>query len=323
MERIFSDNPTIAVVGHLVKDEIITAGGEIKTALGGIAYNLATLGAIIKRGRILPVCRIGNDFKELANSLVGSTIFDMAMVRFMGRPNVVNRLIYKSDGSRDEWNSRRAAPLDISGLEKRADAVFLNFISGKDVKLSDLKKFRAKYRGLIYCDFHSLSLGFDKNHKRYHRRHPYWREYLSACDIVQMNILELASIYGRKLEDQKAIKEAGEMLLEAGPGVVIITAGRRGVYLLTKGSDEYYFVPPVKIGPEIDPTGCGDVLGIAFFLNFLEKGNLVQSLEIANRLAAAKATFSGLGDFARIEDIASNLGPAPKACKCKPDKTSN
>ncbi len=318
MLRNRSKGPTIVVVGHLVKDEIISADGRMRISLGGIAYSLAALGAIHVKERVLPICAVGRDIESSIRDAFGyGSPFDFAGMRFSNRPNVVNRLIYNSDGSREEWNSRIAPPLDISGVDRRADAVLLNFISGHDVRLPELRAFRARYRGLIYCDYHSLALGHDKNRRRYYRLHPRWREYVGIADIVQMNLAELASICRTLLRDGVAIARACGRLHDAGARTVIITTGHEGVFLSESPAGRFYHVPAVAIRREVDPTGCGDMFSAAFLCQFLRTGNIVKSLQIANLYAAAKATFSGLDGFRRLERIVKSIGPLTKAIALK------
>jgi len=318
MLRHRSGEPVIAVVGHLVKDEIVSPDHDMKVSLGGTAYSLAALGAIVGMGRILPICRIGRDIEPMVRAAFGhNRNLDFAGMKFTNKPNVVNRLVYGNHGARMEQNSAIASPLKLTGIDRRVDAVLLNFISGRDVKLHDLRAFRARYRGLIYCDYHSLSLGHDKNLRRYYRLHPRYKEYIGAADIVQMNLAELASIYRMPSTGMSAVARACRRLHEIGVRVAIITAGPDGVMLSESKTGDFYHIPAVRIRRQVDPTGCGDTLGAAFLYNYLRTGDLIGSLEIANQYAAAKATFSGLEGFARLGDIIRHIGPLVGAIALK------
>jgi hypothetical protein len=315
IERI--DSPAIAVVGHLVRDEIVSSDGVVKIALGGTAYNLRTLAAIMDKGKILPVCRIGRDITGPASELFASSdLFDNTGVQYARRPNVIHRLIYSADGSRREWNSGRQSPLDFETICKKADAVLLNFISGNDVRLKDLKSFKSNYRGLVYGDYHSLSLGFGSDQIRYYRHHPRWREYLACIDMIQMNVAELATICQHKLDDIQTIKDACLNLHTGGPKVIIITMGSKGVMVSEQKDQRFWRIPAMEIPEEIDPTGCGDTLSATFVFNYLRSGDLVRSVEIANRCAGAKATFSGLDGYAKMRQIIDAIGPRKRAARC-------
>jgi hypothetical protein len=310
--------PAIAIVGHLVKDEIVSRDGRMKISLGGAAYSLAAMNAVAGAGRILPVCNVGRDIEPMVRAAFdGDSKFDYSALKFTGKPDVVNRLVYNSDGARDEWNSNVPKPLDLGGIDRRIDAVLLNFISGHDVKLPDLKAFRSRFRGLIYCDYHSLSLGRDKSRRRYYRLHPRYREYIGAADIVQMNMAELTSIYRMPLIDMTAIVRACRGLHEVGTKLVIITAGANGVMLSDSKTGKFHHIPAIRIRREVDPTGCGDTLGAAFLYNFIRTGDIIRSLEIANQYGAAKATFFGLNGFKEFDRVIRAVGPPVKAIQIK------
>ncbi|OGC93536.1 MAG: hypothetical protein A2W25_16945 [candidate division Zixibacteria bacterium RBG_16_53_22] len=316
--KLRSKEPVIAVVGHLVKDEIVSPNGEMKVSLGGTAYSIAALEAIAEMGRILPVCRVGRDIEPMIRAAFGhNQRLDLAAMKFTSKPNVVNRLVYGSDGARAEQNSAIAPPLELDGIDRRIDSVLLNFISGRDVKLRDLKAFRAEYRGLIYCDYHSLSLGHDRNLRRYYRLHPRYKEYIATADMVQMNLAELKSIYKIPIFDMSAVAKACCHLHETGVKVVIITAGTNGVMVSESKTGRFYHIPAIHIRRQVDPTGCGDTLGAAFLYNYLRTADLIGSLEIANQFAAAKATFSGLEGFAGLGNIIRQIGPPVKAIALK------
>jgi sugar/nucleoside kinase (ribokinase family) len=316
MSTRLSGNPVIAVIGHLVKDEIKTLDGRMSVGIGGTAYNLAALAAVQMQGKIYPVCRIGHDIKSLSDELFRlSPRFDLSRASHVSRPTAIHRLTYKPDGSRGEWNSGKQKPLELDSSLLSCDALLLNFISGNDVKLSELQALRKRYRGLIYCDYHSLSLGLGRDKMRFIRYHPRWRDYLSVVDIIQMNLVELSSIFRKKLDSGKAVLEAFELLHRAGPQIAIITAGRDGVILSHRPKGRYYRIPAVKITKEVDATGCGDTLSSSFLYYYLISGNILDSLETANHYASAKATFSGFEGFANIEKIKSKIGPPSKAEK--------
>lgn len=304
----------ISVIGHLVRDEIVRPDGRTTSALGGIAYNIAALCAIMDREEVRPVCRIGHDIETDVLAAFGwSKSFNPSGIGHTRLPNVVNKLVYRGGSHREEWNSRKPAPLRLNRSCLESDAVLVNFISGNDIRLKDLRAFRRRYKGLIFCDFHSLSLGRDSNGKRYYRRHPRWREYVAAADIVQMNLAELSTIYPGELGNPSEIAVACRILHDCGPKAAIVTAGDKGLVFSESVSGRAFHIPAINLGAAVDPTGCGDTLAAAFIYHFVKTGSGVKSLEIANRHAAAKATFSGLDGFRRLGEIANRAGISAKA----------
>lgn len=301
---------SIAVVGHLVDDEIIRPGGAKISALGGISYNLAALLSIMKKAIIFPVCEIGQDIQAKFNKEFGENeIVDSSGVKILSRPNVVNRLVYDHSGNREEWNSRIPDRLSLVSLSDDIDALLLNFISGDDVGIEELSRFKERSNALIYCDYHSLALGRDDQGKRFYRKHPEWEQYLAQVDIAQMNSKELATITGNESDRAAEIAAGCMMIHRAGPKTVVVTMGRKGAVISLDNGRLKYFLPPIPISQEIDPTGCGDTFASVFLYNYLLTQDPLKSAKIAAGFAAAKATFSGIDGFNRIDDTVRDLKP--------------
>ncbi len=308
--------PSIAVVGHLVADEIIRPGGEKVSALGGISYNLATLLAVMKSGKILPVCEIGRDIEPEFNKAFGSSeLVDSSGVKVVSEPNVVNRLEYDNSGNRTEWNSRIPDRLSLENIRGRPDAVLMNFISGDDLAIEDLTRFRGRFNGLIYLDYHSLALGRDDQGKRFYRKHPDWEKYVAGADIVQMNSMELATIAGKNANDAEKVGENCKMVHDTGPKICVVTLGKDGLVLSLDSGKTTYFIPSIPVPLEVDPTGCGDTFASVFLYSYLLAGNVLKAAKRANKYAAAKATFAGIDGFDSISEIADRLGPSPEPVK--------
>lgn len=311
MKKEIPNSPRIAVAGHLVYDEITFPDGETTTAPGGISYNIAALTAMMTGGRLFPVCEIGVDIKNLVFEIFGSCeVFNKSAIRITSMPNVVNRLVYDKQGNRDEWNSRRPQPLSLDMIPHDFDALLLNFISGSDVTLDELRRFRGRFGGIVYCDFHSLALGHDREGKRHYRKHPDWEEYLSYVDIIQMNKAELSTIVGHESEAVAQIAADCSMLHEAGPETALITMGKAGVLLSIHSGDQVFHIPSINVSVVVDTTGCGDTLAAAMIYHYILSGDLLQSAVIANRYGAAKATFTGLDGFRRMDEILNDIGEA-------------
>ncbi len=313
MKTGLPDFPRIAVVGHLVYDEITLPDGQITSAPGGISYNIAALTGLMAQGRLLPVCEIGFDIKDLVFETFGFyEVFDKSAIKMTSLPNVVNQLVYDNQGNRAEWNSRRPPPLSLERVPDDIDALLLNFISGNDVTLEELKRFRGRFGGIIYCDFHSLALGHDRDGRRHYRKHPDWREYLSYVDIVQMNQAEFTTNVGSELKNIKKVAADCRTLHEAGPKTALITMGKDGVLLSMQSGDRTFHIPSLDVPAVVDTTGCGDTLAAAMIYHYIVSDDILQSAVKANRYAAAKATFSGLDGFRQIDQILGNIGEAPE-----------
>ncbi len=304
------DGPGLAVVGHLVYDRIVLPGGNTTEALGGVSYNIATLTSIMERGRLLPVCEIGEDIRGVFREAFGkSRVLDDAAIEYTALPNVVNTLVYDDSGQRQEWNSRKPRSLSLRKIDGDIDAVLFNFISGDDVELDELAAFRSRFDGIAFCDFHSLALGRGRGGKRFFRTHPRWREYLSPMDMVQMNLAEFATMAGSVRGMISEIASRAAMIHEIGPETVLITLGREGFVLSIDSGQQVYHIPAIDIVQEVDSTGCGDTLAASLVYHYVVSGDVLEAAIKANLWAAAKATFTGTDGFKNMETILSGLGP--------------
>lgn len=298
------DKCTIVVAGHLVDDEITLPDGNITAAFGGLTYNIAALCTKMKKGKLLPVCRIGENRKEDFLTIFNRfPAFDYSLIEFTELPNVVNRLVYRDDGNRDEWNSRTPEPLELDSIPSDTDGVLINFISGKDFTPEQLGEFRARFNGLIYMDFHSLSLGKKPDGMRYYRQHPRWKDYIAYCDFLQLNQYELQTITGNVSNQPHPIADDCSILHKSGPSIVIVTLGKEGVVFSEDEIGRRFLIKP-KAVKEIDATGCGDTLAAVTLHDYLGGKAVLESVIEGVRWAATKATFSGLDGFATIEQSA-------------------
>ena len=299
----------LGAIGTLVWDHILNpfaeAGAE-REQWGGAVYSFAALSAACPAGwRIDPIVKIGSDLAErgrahlagLPNVAPGLGVLEVEQA------NNRVELRYHEPDRRDEvqtggvpgWRWDELEPL-LGGL----DALYVNFLSGVELELETAQRLRGSFPGPIYADLHSLFLGPPSGGPRTPRPLRDWRAWLACFDAVQLNEDELA-LLAPEVTDRDALERS---LPGAGPGLVLITRGGRGVrYVAAAGFPDDPLAwrgaargPGVRMGevpaPEGklpgDPTGCGDVWGAAFIAGAL--GGLERETAIvrAQRLAAAK-----------------------------------
>ena len=302
----------IAVVGHLVWDRIIKLDGVVTESLGGIAYSLTALAAIAPDNfRIYPVCNAGCDlWPEIRKAFENYANIDLSLIRQIPRRNKVHQLTYKGEDYRKEINIGAMPlirPALLNPVSKFA-AVWLNYIGGDEFPPRFIKQIKTRYKPLIYLDYHSLSLGkkiVDKRKllaERFFRFNSHWRDYIGLADIVQMNHVELHSLFpGVRYDDTDSIIQYARKVLETGPRAVIITREEREVVVLSgrslKPKIQVIKVRPIKA---IDPTGCGDSLGAGFIASYIQDGDILKACRHGLNLARRKAGFSGLKGFKHL-----------------------
>ena len=307
--KTYSSKKTIIIVGHLVWDRIIKPDGGLTEAPGGIAYSLSALGvAADKYTRIMPVCNVGRDFYEKAKAaFTRYPAIDFSAVRVIQRENKIHELKYEAENYRVETNIGVMPRIGTSLLDKvdNIDIAYLNYIGGDEFPPSSIAWLKKKFKPLIYMDYHSLALGKKtissdriKRAKRFFRYNPHWREYISLADIVQMNEIELRSIFPSIRFKSDFMELAATEVHRTGPEIVIITREDKPVIIVTgkKGSPKILELPinPTKL---VDPTGCGDCLGAGFITSFINDRDFLKACNKGLELAGKKAGFSGLDGF--------------------------
>jgi len=309
---IKSDKKLIAVIGHLVRDRITNLTGGHTEALGGIAYSLAALDVSAKgRYNVLPICRIGHDLRSTVKLIFRNfSAIDLSSMKTIPRANKIHELVYRTADYREEHNLGEMPEIKPSMFNKfeKIDIALLNYIGGDEFKPKSIKWLKQKYEPLIYLDYHSLALGriiLDKQNlrvKRYFRCNPHWREYVSEADIVQMNYLELKSIFSKTINETDSILKSARKLKGTGPRIVIITREEKDLIVISgsKRKADINILPVRQVKKVVDPTGCGDSFAAGFISSYIENKDVVKACETGLDLAGRKAGFSGLDGFLRF-----------------------
>ncbi len=294
----------ILVIGHTVKD-IIDTGNKIVTKPGGIFYAATGFYTLKQKGdEIFLLTNIDELSGDLfAESLFGN-LYSHLNLKYSSKGEIIT-VHLKTFGTkeREEIYENLGDSLSIETLPDNLndfDGIFLSMITGFDITLKNLLLIRSKYKGIIYCDIHSLSRGIDKNNKRYFRKIPEWEKWLSNFDIIQTNEYEIKSI-----SDKNSEKKIAEDILNAGPKILIITKGKRGVKAYKKQGDEIYslFIPAIKIN-SVNNVGCGDIFGASFFYSYISSQNFLDSIRYANCAAGISTTYA---DFIQYKQLKNDI----------------
>lgn len=293
---------TLAVLGAFIRDTIITLDQQHIESIGGLYHSVAYLASLAAPDTTLhPLCYVGDDFYDsvvLALSALGPHVkFDC--MRRVSQPNTAVTLIYRSAEGRDEVTTPPMAAINQRDVEAVAehDAALVNLITGEDIALEALQQLKAlRNMGLVYLDFHSLALGINEHGGRYYRAIPEWREWVAACDILQVNEMEAATLAGSRvaLGDEQLIK-FGRGLVAENLSACNITLAGRGSLLFHRAGEMivHEHIPPPRRVQAVDVIGCGDAFGAAFLTHFLEHGDHAAAARFANVVAALNTTFIG------------------------------
>ena len=293
---------SLAVLGTFIHDTIITLDKQHIASIGGLYHSLAYLASLAPPDTTLyPLCYVGDDFYDKltpALAALGPHV-RLDLMRRVSQPNTAVTLIYRDAEKRDEVTTPPMAPINKRDMEAVAQhrAVLANLITGDDIELRALQHLKAKaHAPLIYLDFHSRALGIDPEGRRYYREVPEWREWVAACDILQVNEMEAATLAGSRvaLSDEALIKFGTALIAEKLSACNLTLAGR-GALLFYRHANaiRHEHIPPQRKVRAVDVIGCGDAFGAAFLTHYLQHGEHAAAARFANVVAALNTTFLG------------------------------
>lgn len=309
----------LGVIGTLVLDTIRRPGDSAPVeALGGITYALAAFEARPAAGwGTVPLVKVGEDAVREAGSLLErlQTVASREGVVRVSAPNNRVELVYDGQGERTERLSGGVPGWEwpeLRPLVRTCDALYVNLIAGWELDLACARRLREGFDGPVYCDLHSLFLDREAGGARRRRVPDDWRGWFGCFDYVQINRAELGALADEADEEPWSL---AERFAAVGPRALFVTLGPdgaawvRGAPTHGAGRDTVEATgngsgagggqpargrrPPPRRVEAGDPTGCGDVWGMACFVGLLEGLGLRSAVGRANELASRNAACRG------------------------------
>lgn len=199
---------------------------------------------------------------------------------------------------RDEFYKNISSPLSLDKINdwNLFNGILINMITGFDISLEQLKYIRKNFNGLVYLDIHTLSRGVDENLKRNFRLIPQAEEWLSNIDIVQCNENELKTLFNYE-DDYMIIKK----VMTLKPELLVLTKGMNGAEVYFKDNHQIgkYSIQAEKVVVK-NKVGCGDIFGSVFFYLYLRTHDIMNSLKIANKIAALSVSSVNIEDWLKL-----------------------
>lgn len=276
----------IAVAGCVNRDTVKRPGKPTLHGFGGILYNIFGLSRLLgDSAEIVPVCNLGHDVsRQVLRILSRAKNVDTGHVCVVPFENNHCRMTHRTDTDRDEVFSGFVPSISFRQLSKIADCdlALVNFISGHDMTLSALTKFRNAYDGIIYMDFHTLSLGLRRDGRRFSRKPKRWAEYIAQCDFLQMNRSEFSLLSGEP-PDRESLVRFFEDYLSKTARALIVTLDSSGAAMVIRDAGKTVVrqrKPSSKLRVA-DTTGTGDLFSAGFCAGLLKRRSLASCLRLA------------------------------------------
>jgi len=310
IRRSFIKN-RICIVGQFVLDEISPFKGDKIEGIGGLYYSLIILSLLMKdNGWLYPFSKVGEDFYPRLIRILRryNNIKQKGLIK-VSQPHNRVFLKYYSLDERNEYSINVLPPFRYKEFDftDGIDFLYINFISGREMRFQTLQKIRRNLSCPIYIDFHSLSLGFRKNGLRYIRPFPNWREWIKCGDIIQMNEREGILLFGKNFYSKKDYLTFAREVLSNGPKVLLLTFGEKGSILFYRFGTRVKMVsiPPFFYGDSKEVTGCGDVYAGGFITEYFRCNDPVKSAIFASKVAGYKVSLFGSD---KLDSIANFKG---------------
>jgi sugar/nucleoside kinase (ribokinase family) len=287
-QSVVNRNVRIAVVGCINRDTVRQLGEPTVRGFGGTLYNIFGLSQLLgDNAEIFPVCNLGNDASKPVFGLLSQlSNVNPANIKVVPTTNNHCRMTYRADCERDEIFSGFVPAISLRQLARVADCdiALINFISGHDMTLNTLKKFREMYRGTLYFDFHTLSLGLRKNGRRFLRKPRRWAEYIACCDYLQMNRREFILLSGNQPDKQLLSSFFRRYVMPTG-SAMLITLGADGAVLVSQSGRKISvrYEKPAGMSKVSDTTGAGDLFAAGFCAGLAKRKPLANCLRLAVR----------------------------------------
>lgn len=304
----------IGVVGTINRDTIYRADGSRTEGYGGILFNLRVLGQLFGgSATLIPAVNIGADHADrIKGELRQFNGIDLSSARTVSSPNNHCTLRYDSQSEKNEVLHGWVGAVSRAQLTNllRSDLILVNFISGADITRQNLARLRGQYRGPIYMDFHSRTLALRRDGSRRLRVPPFWKEYVSAADFLQLNQSEFRLLHGASPDNESCPDFFLKHL--SCCRALLVTMGSRGC-LLTQRRGRRARCLEIRHRlrqKAVDTTGCGDVFAGAFIYAHLSGASHSEAAQTAADLASYAATRPGIEsmNFTRVRPLMKTGG---------------
>lgn len=295
---------TILVLGDLMLDEYlfgqvsrispeapvpVVEVSEEKFLLGGaanVAWNIASLGA-----QVVPVGVVGRDHprQTILKEFQKRKISKSGMVEDSSRHTTIKTRIvaHHQQVVRVDREHRR----DLSPASEARVIVRLK----KLIPAADAVLIEDYNKGLITDKVLKAALELCRRHKKIVTVDPKFNHFLDfkGVTLFKPNVLETERALGLKIAGPQDMLKAGKMLMaRLKTRAVLITAGDRGMYLVTRENQSQHI--PTMAKEVYDVSGAGDTVIAVLTLALAAGASFLEAAVLANHAAGVEVSKFGV-----------------------------
>ncbi|NUN14721.1 MAG: sugar kinase [Myxococcales bacterium] len=279
------------VIGSVAYDSVETPFGHATDLLGGSATYFSLASALFSPARIVAV--VGHDFRSTDTQLFQSRGIDVSgLEQLPGKTFRWGGKYHTNMNIRDtlftELNVFAEFVPKLSDEHRNAKFVFLANIAPK-LQLEVLQQVTAPR--FVACD----TMNF-------------WINGPQRQDLITL----LAKVDCLIINDEEAelltgvpgVVRAANLILKAGPSIVIIKRGEHGALVFSE--NDVFYVPAYPLESVIDPTGAGDtfaggIMGYLAGIGDVSPRTLRQATVVGSLLASFCVEDFGIGALLRVD----------------------
>lgn len=287
-----SNTDMIIKLEHIPKPGETVLGGEFSIAPGGKGANQA-VSAARADGNVIFIARVGDDIfgEKAVKGFIQDGINVEYVIRDKNAPSGVALIFVDKKGE----NSIAVASGANANLSPN------DIINVKDV-IADSSIMLIQLEIPIETVNETVKIAYENKVKVILNPAPAQHlsdDLLKKIDIITPNETETEILTGIKIENEKCMEKAGNLLLEKGIETVLITIGKHGVYVVNK--DLKGIIPGFKVNP-VDTTAAGDVFNGVLAVTLSENMSLKNAVRFSNAAAALSVTKLGAQTSAPFRD---------------------
>jgi ribokinase len=117
-----------------------------------------------------------------------------------------------------------------------------------------------------------------------------YSQILKSVDILMPNEVELSQLADMEIKELGDVREASAKLLSEGVKNMVVTLGKKGVFIKNSGIEQYIEAPDVRV---VDTAGAGDAFAGAFMYDYSRTRDIIKAADFANKVATISVTRYG------------------------------